>query len=59
MMGPEGLGFAGAVGISFTYVFLDVLAKVPYVYFFYSRKQAFADITAARGDNQPIPAPAD
>lgn len=43
LMGPEGLAFAGAVGISMTYVFLDALAKVPYVYFFYSRRQVFAD----------------
>ncbi|MES3160559.1 MAG: bacteriorhodopsin [Halorubrum sp.] len=47
LMGPEGLAFAGAVGIALTYAFLDVLAKVPYVYFFYARRQAFADIDTA------------
>jgi len=41
LMGPEGLAFAGAVGIGLTYAFLDVLAKVPYVYFFYARRQVF------------------
>lgn len=41
LMGPEGTGFAGIVGISMTYAFLDVLAKVPYVYFFYARRRVF------------------
>jgi len=53
------IGFAGAVGISFTYVFLDVLAKVPYVYFFYARRQAFADIAVTETNDGPTPAPAD
>lgn len=43
LMGPEGISFAGAVGISMTYAFLDVLAKVPYVYFFYARREVFSD----------------
>ena len=47
LMGPEGIAFAGAVGTAMTYVFLDVLAKVPYVYFFYARRQAFMDVTSA------------
>ncbi len=59
LAGPEGIGFAGAVGISFTYVFLDVLAKVPYVYFFYARRQAFAEIAAVEASDGPTPAPAD
>jgi len=59
LMGPEGLGFAGAVGIAFTYVFLDVLAKVPYVYFFYARRAAFADVTVGEPSGGPTPAPAD
>ena len=56
LMGPEGIAFAGAVGISFTYVFLDVLAKVPYVYFFYTRRQSFMNVTAssvAAGGDDP------
>ncbi len=59
VMGPEGLGFAGAVGIAFTYVFLDVLAKVPYVYFFYARRAAFADVGVSEPESGPTPAPAD
>ena len=59
MMGPEGLGFAGAIGIAFTYVFLDVLAKVPYVYFFYARRAAFADVAVAEVESGPTPTPAD
>lgn len=47
LMGPSGIAFTGAVGVSLTYAFLDVLAKVPYVYFFYARRQAFLDVTTA------------
>jgi sensory rhodopsin len=64
VMGPAGIGFTGAVGAALTYAFLDVLAKVPYVYFFYARRQAFMDVvsateaerraaTAAVGDDAP------
>ncbi|EMA00853.1 sensory rhodopsin [Haloarcula vallismortis] len=42
LAGPEGLGLATYVGVSITYAFLDLLAKVPYVYFFYARRQVFA-----------------
>ncbi|WP_435095921.1 bacteriorhodopsin [Halorubrum sp. N11] len=58
LMGPEGIGFAGAVGIALTYAFLDVLAKVPYVYFFYARRQAFMDIgtTEPTGERTPVAA---
>jgi sensory rhodopsin len=59
LMGPEGIGFAGAVGIALTYAFLDVLAKVPYVYFFYARRQAFTDIGTAEPTGKQIPAAAD
>ncbi|RLM52427.1 bacteriorhodopsin [Halorubrum sp. Atlit-28R] len=47
VMGPAGIGFTGAVGAALTYAFLDVLAKVPYVYFFYARRQAFTDVVSA------------
>lgn len=40
--GSNGFGFATAAGISLTYAFLDVFAKVPYVYFFYTRREYFA-----------------
>ncbi|MFC7323819.1 bacteriorhodopsin [Halorubrum rutilum] len=47
LMAPSGIGFTGAVGAALTYAFLDVLAKVPYVYFFYARRQAFTDVVSA------------
>ena len=47
LMGPAGIAFTGAVGTALTYAFLDVLAKVPYVYFFYARRQAFTDVTSS------------
>lgn len=58
LMGPEGIGFAGAIGISFTYAFLDVLAKLPYVYFFYARKEVFTASTESNpaGDSAVTPA---
>ena len=59
LMGPEGIGFAGVVGISLTYAFLDVLAKVPYVYFFYVRREAFTDVSAAATSAGGTPAAAD
>lgn len=59
LMGPEGIAFAGAVGIALTYAFLDVLAKVPYVYFFYARQQAFTDIGATTTTGDGTPAVAD
>ena len=59
LMGPEGIGFAGAVGVALTYAFLDVLAKVPYVYFFYARRQAFGDVGTAEPTGDRTPAAAD
>ncbi|MDL0128399.1 MULTISPECIES: sensory rhodopsin I [Halobacterium] len=41
LFGPAGIGEATAAGVALTYVFLDVLAKVPYVYFFYARRRVF------------------
>lgn len=61
LMGPEGLAFAGVVGIAMTYAFLDVLAKLPYVYFFYARRETFADINVAETTRREVevPTPAD
>jgi sensory rhodopsin len=56
LMGPAGLGFAGFVGVSLTYAFLDVLAKVPYVYFFYARRRVFTDVVTTEMGNTPAPA---
>ncbi|OYR78381.1 MULTISPECIES: bacteriorhodopsin [Halorubrum] len=47
LMGPAGIGFTTGVGAALTYAFLDVLAKVPYVYFFYARRQAFTEVVSA------------
>ena len=43
---PKGLGIATAAGVSLIFAFLDVLAKVPYVYFFYAYREYFADTPA-------------
>jgi sensory rhodopsin len=60
VMGAPGLGYTGPVAMSLIYAFLDVLAKVPFVYFFYVRRAAFGglieDRAAASG---PATAPAD
>ena len=57
LMGPSGIGFTGAVGVALTYAFLDVLAKVPYVYFFYARRQAFTDVVSAAAADRDDAAP--
>lgn len=53
--GSSGFGFATAAGVSLTYAFLDVFAKVPYVYFFYARSEYFNDsgVTADGQDETP------
>jgi sensory rhodopsin len=59
LMGPAGLGYAGFVGTSLTYAFLDVLAKLPYVYFFYTRRAIFTESVATEmggGDATPTAA---
>lgn len=43
LAGPAGLGYATLAGTTITFAFLDVMAKVPYVYFFYTRRSLFAD----------------
>jgi sensory rhodopsin len=58
LTGPEGLGFATYVGVSLTYAFLDLLAKVPYVYFFYARRQVFAGDVIRDSDDATV-TPAD
>lgn len=45
LVSPAGLGYTTAVATSLTFAFLDLLAKVPYVYFFYARRHIFADAT--------------
>jgi sensory rhodopsin len=43
LAGPAGLGYATLAGTAITFAFLDVMAKVPYVYFFYTRRSLFID----------------
>lgn len=57
LAGPAGLGYATLAGTSLTYAFLDVLAKVPYVFFFYARRSAFTDRVVS--ETGPEPAAAD
>ena len=54
LMGPEGLGYATLAGVSLTYVFLDVLAKVPYVYFFYARRNVFTNEILSSPSSNPM-----
>jgi sensory rhodopsin len=58
LMGPDGIGVAGVVGISFTYAFLDVLAKLPFVYFFDARRRVLTDAveTEMAGESTPVAA---
>lgn len=57
LTGPEGLGIATYVGVSLIYAFLDLLAKVPYVYFFYARRQVFiSDVMQDSDDATVTPA---
>jgi len=43
LMGPAGIGYTLLAGTDLTFAFLDVMAKVPYVYFFYARQSVFTD----------------
>lgn len=53
---PKGVGLATAAGVSLTFAFLDVLAKLPYVYFFYMYRDYFLSdesSDAAAGSSEP------
>ena len=41
-VGTSGLGYVSAAGISLIVAYLDVVAKVPYVYFVWNNRYAFA-----------------
>jgi sensory rhodopsin len=41
VVGASGLGYVSAAGISLVVAYLDVVAKVPYVYFVWNRRYAF------------------
>jgi sensory rhodopsin len=59
LFGPAGVGGATATGVALTYAFLDVLAKVPYVYFFWARRRVFTDSRPATQPTAGEPAAAD
>ena len=42
LVGASGLGYVSAVGVSLIVAYLDVVAKVPYVYFVWNNRYAFA-----------------
>lgn len=56
LVGPAGLGYTTLLGASLTFAFLDVLAKVPYIYFLYARREAFSDRAEMKtaGERQPV-----
>ncbi|MFB6251844.1 MAG: bacteriorhodopsin [Halobellus sp.] len=58
LMGPAGLEYVTLAGADLTFVFLDVMAKVPYVYFFYARQSVFQDGVISAGKERSV-APAD
>lgn len=41
LVGPSGIGYTTATGVSLIIVYLDVVAKVPYVYFVWNRRYSF------------------
>ena len=41
-VGTAGLGYVSAAGVSLNIVYLDVVAKVPYVYFVWNNRYAFS-----------------
>ncbi|MFC7019335.1 MULTISPECIES: bacteriorhodopsin [Haloarcula] len=59
LAGPAGLGIGTFVGTSLTYAFLDLLAKVPYVYFFYARRQVFIEGVVDKTTGRTGPTTAD
>ena len=49
---PVGLDLVGAVGIAMIVTYLDVIAKVPFVYFVYAHRRALLDGTGAAGPSE-------
>jgi sensory rhodopsin len=41
LVGAPGLGYVSAAGVSLIIAYLDVVAKVPYVYFIWNRRDSF------------------
>ncbi|GGJ16023.1 rhodopsin [Halobellus salinus] len=59
LVGAPGLGYVSAAGITLIIIYLDVVAKVPYIYFVWNRRYCFdrdaAESTMGSGA-QPTPA---
>ena len=58
LVGASGLGYVSAVGVSLIVAYLDVVAKVPYVYFVWNRRYSFDRDAAEAAVETPDPAPA-
>jgi sensory rhodopsin len=43
VVGPLGLGLVSMLGLSLVITYIDIVAKVPYVYFVYQHRHAFTD----------------
>lgn len=52
LVGAPGLGYVSAAGVSLVIAYLDVVAKVPYVYFVWNRRHSF-DQDAGALDRSP------
>jgi len=59
LAGPGGLGYTTLAGTDLTFTFLDVMAKVPYVYFFYARRSVFQDGVLTSGQSDETVSAAD
>jgi sensory rhodopsin len=58
LVGASGLGYVSAVGVNLIIAYLDVVAKVPYVYFVWNRRYSFDRDDAEATAGSPGPAPA-
>jgi sensory rhodopsin len=62
LVGAPGLGYTSAAGVSLVIVYLDVVAKVPYIYFIWNRRHSFdrgasASEESRRQGSGPTPVP--
>lgn len=51
LVGAPGLGYVSAAGVSLIIAYLDVVAKVPYVYFVWNRRHSFDQDAGALGQS--------
>lgn len=59
LVGPSALGYASATAISLVVAYLDVVAKVPYIYFIWNRRSSFDIDASGTGLTTGEPAVAD